>query len=56
MDFGSGGHFFLYTSWGDVAETPEATALKLGFARTPNYYFLWALLTFDIFSKRILWK
>jgi asparagine synthetase B (glutamine-hydrolysing) len=30
IDFGSAGHFFFYTSYGDVAETEEAIVLKLG--------------------------
>jgi asparagine synthetase B (glutamine-hydrolysing) len=34
-DFGNAGQFFFYTSCGDVAETEQALALKLGFARTP---------------------
>jgi asparagine synthetase B (glutamine-hydrolysing) len=35
IDFGSAGCFFLHTSCGDIAETQEAIALKLGFVRTP---------------------
>jgi asparagine synthetase B (glutamine-hydrolysing) len=35
IDFGPAGCFFLYTSYGDMAETGEAIALKLGFVRTP---------------------
>lgn len=30
IDFGSAGHFFFYTSHGDVAETDEVFVLKLG--------------------------
>jgi len=36
IDFGSAGHFFLYSSYGDMAETEEAIALKLGFVRSPT--------------------
>ncbi len=36
IDFGEWGHFFFYTSYGDVEETEEAIALKLGFVRSPN--------------------
>jgi hypothetical protein len=35
IDFGPAGCFFLYTSYGDIAETDEMIALKLGFIRTP---------------------
>jgi asparagine synthetase B (glutamine-hydrolysing) len=35
IDFGPAGRFFLYASYGDMAETEEAIALKLGFVRTP---------------------
>jgi asparagine synthetase B (glutamine-hydrolysing) len=34
IDFGSSGHFFFHTTYGDVAETKEAIALKLGFVRS----------------------
>jgi len=34
VDFGDRGRFFLYTSYGDVAETESAIALKLGFVRS----------------------
>jgi asparagine synthetase B (glutamine-hydrolysing) len=34
IDFGDTGHFFFHTSYGDVAETEEAIALKLGFVRS----------------------
>lgn len=34
IDFGNIGHFFFYTSYGDVAETEQAIALKLGFVRS----------------------
>jgi asparagine synthetase B (glutamine-hydrolysing) len=34
IDYGSAGQFFFYTSYGDVAETEAAIALKLGFARS----------------------
>jgi asparagine synthetase B (glutamine-hydrolysing) len=30
IDFGSAGHFFFYTSYGDIAETEEVIVLKLG--------------------------
>ena len=30
IDFGEAGHFFFYTSYGDVAETNEVIVLKLG--------------------------
>lgn len=30
IDFGDAGHFFFYTSYGDVAETDELIVLKLG--------------------------
>jgi asparagine synthetase B (glutamine-hydrolysing) len=35
IDFDDWGHFFFYTSYGDVEETEEVIALKLGFARSP---------------------
>lgn len=34
IDFGTAGHFFFYTSYGDVAESEEAIALKLGSVRS----------------------
>ncbi len=34
VDWGNAGHFFLYTTYGDVAETETAIALKLGFVRS----------------------
>jgi len=34
IDFGNAGQFFFYTSYGDVAETEQAMALKLGFVRS----------------------
>jgi hypothetical protein len=30
IDYGTAGHFFFYTTYGDIAETEEAIALKLG--------------------------
>ena len=36
IDFGPAGHFFFHTSNGDVVETEEMIALKLGFARSLN--------------------
>ena len=36
IDFGPAGHFFFYTSYGDVAETEEAIALKLGLLHSPQ--------------------
>jgi len=36
IDFGNAGHFFFYTSYGDVAETERAIVLKLGFVRSPT--------------------
>jgi asparagine synthetase B (glutamine-hydrolysing) len=36
IDFGTAGHFFFHTSLGDVAESEEAIALKLGFVRSPT--------------------
>jgi len=35
IDFGAWGHFFFYTSYGDVEETEQVIALKLGFVRSP---------------------
>jgi asparagine synthetase B (glutamine-hydrolysing) len=35
IDFGDWGHFFFYSSYGDIKETEEVIALKLGFARSP---------------------
>lgn len=34
IDFGSAGHFFFYTSYGEVEETEEVIGLKLGLARS----------------------
>lgn len=34
IDFGEAGQFFFYTSYGDVAETPEVMVLKLGLAHS----------------------
>lgn len=34
IDFGTAGQSFFYTSYGDVAETEQAIALKLGFVRS----------------------
>jgi len=34
--FGDWGHFFFYSSYGDVEETQEVIALKLGFVRSPS--------------------
>jgi asparagine synthetase B (glutamine-hydrolysing) len=34
INFGNAGQFFIYTSYGDVAETEQALALKLGFVRS----------------------
>lgn len=34
IDFGTAGQLFFYTSYGDVAETEDAIALKLGFVRS----------------------
>jgi hypothetical protein len=36
IDFGSAGHFFFYTSYGEVAETEEVIALKLGLLHSPE--------------------
>lgn len=36
IDFGNAGHFFCYTSYGDMAETEQALALKLGFVRSTS--------------------
>lgn len=36
LPVGDRGHLFFYTSYGDVAESDEAVALKLGFARSPT--------------------
>jgi asparagine synthetase B (glutamine-hydrolysing) len=36
VDLGPAGTFFLYASYGDVAETEDAIGLKVGFARTPG--------------------
>ena len=34
IEFGTAGSFFFYTSYGDVAESEEAIALKLGSLRS----------------------
>jgi asparagine synthetase B (glutamine-hydrolysing) len=34
IDFGDAGHFFFFAPYGDVAETEQALALKLGFVRS----------------------
>jgi hypothetical protein len=36
IDFGPSGHFFFYTSYGDVEETEDVIGLKLGLARSPQ--------------------
>jgi asparagine synthetase B (glutamine-hydrolysing) len=36
IDFGEAGHFFFYTSYGDVAETNEVLVLKLGLVHSPQ--------------------
>jgi asparagine synthetase B (glutamine-hydrolysing) len=36
IDFGPNGHFFFYTSYGDVTETEEVIALKLGLLHSPQ--------------------
>lgn len=36
IDFGEAGHFFFYTSYGDVAETDAVIVLKLGLAHSPQ--------------------
>jgi len=36
IDFGTAGHFFFYSSRGEVVESEDAIALKLGFVRTPT--------------------
>ncbi len=36
LDFGSVGHFFFHSSYGDIAETEETILLKLGFVRSPT--------------------
>lgn len=36
IDFGDAGHFFFYTSYGDVAETTQAIVLKLGLVHSPR--------------------
>jgi len=35
FDFGTAGKFFLFSSYGEVAESDEAVLLKLGFLRSP---------------------
>jgi asparagine synthetase B (glutamine-hydrolysing) len=36
IDFGTAGTFLFHSSYGDIAETEEAIALKLGFIRSPT--------------------
>jgi asparagine synthetase B (glutamine-hydrolysing) len=36
VDFGPAGHFFFYTTYGDVEETEEVIGLKLGLTRSPQ--------------------
>ena len=36
IDFGTAGQIFFYTTYGDVAETDQAIAIKLGFLRSPE--------------------
>jgi asparagine synthetase B (glutamine-hydrolysing) len=36
IEFGNAGTFFLYSSYGEIAETDEAVLLKLGFLRSPG--------------------
>jgi asparagine synthetase B (glutamine-hydrolysing) len=36
IDFGTAGQIFFYTTYGEVAETEQAIAIKLGFLRSPN--------------------
>lgn len=36
VDLGTAGSSFLYTAYGDVAETQESVALRLGFLRAPD--------------------
>jgi asparagine synthetase B (glutamine-hydrolysing) len=36
IDFGDAGHFFFYTSYGDVAETDKVLVLKLGLVHSPQ--------------------
>jgi len=36
IDFGEAGHFFFYTSYGDVTETDEVIVLKLGLVHSPQ--------------------
>jgi asparagine synthetase B (glutamine-hydrolysing) len=36
VGLGTAGSSFLYTAYGDVAETPESVALRLGFLRAPD--------------------
>lgn len=37
IDFGTEGHLFLYSSYGDEAESEQAIGLKLGFIRSKTY-------------------
>ena len=36
INLGEAGRFFFYTSYGDLAESESAVAVKLGFARSPS--------------------
>jgi asparagine synthetase B (glutamine-hydrolysing) len=56
IDFGHAGHFFFYTSYGDVAETEEVIALKLGLAHSPerNPLSSQQLLTQKIVSPQVI--
>ena len=51
IDFGSSGQLYFYTTYGDVEETEEVLALKLGFTRTPG---MSALTTKDLLIQNLL--
>ncbi|MDX1522224.1 MAG: asparagine synthase-related protein [Anaerolineae bacterium] len=51
IEFGQAGHFYFYSTYGDVAETDQTLGLKLGFARTPG---LTALSTAALLSQKLL--
>lgn len=51
IEFGRDAHLFFYTSYGDVAESDEAIALKLGFVRSPT---LSPLSTRQLLEQRIV--
>jgi len=51
IDFGPAGHFFFYTSCGDVAESEEAIALKLGYVRSPT---MSSLSTQQLLDQKII--